>query len=68
MDFCFVAQAVEMHLGQQHVDTGWVKVVSSLHLLGRVKVIFSALVFFNLCDVVDDFLLRCSGSGIVSVA
>ena len=51
----------------QYVDTGWVKVVSRVHLLGRVKVVPSALVFFNLCDVEDGFLLRCSGRGIASV-
>ena len=41
---------------QQHIDIGWAKVVSSVHLL------------FNFYDVGDGFLLRCTGSGIGSVS
>ena len=59
MDFCCVAQAVYwiwVVVCQQHVDIGWVKVVSSVHLV------------FNFSDVVDGLLLRCTGSGIGSVS
>ena len=38
-------------------DVVRVKVVSSVHLLGWVKVVSSALLFLNLCDVVDGCLL-----------
>ena len=48
-------------------DVVRVKVVSSVHLLGWVKVVSSALLFLNLCDVVDGCLLRYFGSGIVFV-
>ena len=41
---------------QQHADIGWVRVVSSVHLL------------FNLSDVEDALLLRCTDSGIRTVS
>ena len=41
---------------QQHVDIGWVKVVSSVHSL------------FDFFFVMDGLWMRCTGSGIGSVS
>ena len=58
MAFCLVAESVELHLGWQQVDTGKVKLISSMHVLEGVKAVSSALV----CLTSVTWRMNCCGA------